>query len=431
MSQTIQKLKMTINDAMQSVPGDLIDFRIYQGTTFSHLIAAAIQNNKTAYGIESFEGLPESSVFDQNNSIVVIPEKGALKSNEIYTKRNIERMIKNVSNYQIIQGKFEEAITKIPTTAKLSFGLVDLYQYIPTQNALNYLWDNLNFGGSIFIMNYNPDNRNGADLAITKFMEQHDAETITSRQMIVNGMRQNFIIIKCFNEHNKSIDSKFSMPVKSKLTVAMVLKYGGVYDYKYVNALANALRRNSTIDFEIAVLTDNSVGFNANINKVIPFRHNWPKWWGKIELFRPDLFEDQRVFFLDLDTVIVKNIDKLLNINVEFAGLRDFNAFDSLGSGLMAWIPSERIHKIYTNFVNKADHIINSYAAGDQRWIDENNPSITYFQDIFPNNVVSFKKNCLRKNEITIPPRAEIICFHGIPRPHTVEDELITMHWKP
>ncbi len=427
---TIQSLKITINEIMDIVPGNLIDFRIFQGTTFCHLISAAMQNKTFAFGIDTFDGLPAPTAKDMTEHKYYMHTKGLLASNEKYTQKNIHRMLKTPSNYKIIKGDIISATKELPEDSNISFALLDLYQYEPTKNALKYLWDNMNFGGCIFVLNYK-NNPYSADLAIKEFIAEHEHEIDCSTQLYINDRKQDFITIRCFNENRKPKQWQKYVPVKKKLTVAMVLKTGGTYDYNYVNALANGLRAHSTVDYEIVCLTDNPQGFNNNIDKVIYFDHNYPKWWGKIELFRPDLFSDEKVFFFDLDTIIVDNIDEILKLNVEFSGLRDFYTMNSLGSGLMAWTPSPRLHKMYTDFVPNAQRIIETYSVGDQRWFDETKPSIVYLQDMFPNNIVSFKKHCLKQNKVTIPPKSKIVCFHGVPKPHNITDPEIKMHWNP
>lgn len=427
----IQNLKSKISEIMESVPGNLIDFRIFQGTSFCHLISAAMKNNTIAYGLETFDGLATPSLNDRNEHGYYLHTKGLLASNEVYTKKNIERMITSPTNYQIKIGALPNAISQLPIYPNISFALLDLLQYQPTKTALEYLWDNINFGGCIFVMNYNRKTY-GADLAINEFIESHKDELICSRQLHINERRQDFIIITCLNANKKIEGWERYVPVQRKLTVAMVLKTGGVYDYNYVNALANGLRKHSTLDYEIVCLTDDPTGFNENIDRVIPFKHSFPKWWGKLELFRPDLFEDRKVFFFDLDTIIVDNIDHILDFDIEFSGLRDFYTMNSLGSGLLAWTPSPRIHKMYTEFLPNAQRIIDTYSVGDQRWLDETKPSIIYLQDTFPNDIVSYKKHCLKAhNNVNIPKNSKIVCFHGVPKPHEITNPVIKMHWNP
>lgn len=44
----------------------------------------------------------------------------------------------------------------------------------------------------------------------------------------------------------------------------------------------------------------------------IPLKHNWPGWWSKIELHRPDLPEG-RTLYLDLDSHIISNLAPILD----------------------------------------------------------------------------------------------------------------------
>ena len=68
--------------------------------------------------------------------------------------------------------------------------------------------------------------------------------------------------------------------------------------------------------------------------------------------------------------------------------------------------------------------------VGDQGWINMYRPSMDYFQDFFPNEVVSYKAHCVgNNNKVTVPKKAKIICFHGRPRPHEITDGL-SKYWK-
>jgi hypothetical protein len=221
-------------------------------------------------------------------------------------------------------------------------------------------------------------------------------------------------------------------PMTEKLTVACVLMNGGkVYDYKYVNALANAVAKNVTIPYTFTCLTDNPQNFNKNVHKVIKLKHGFPKWWSKIELFRPDIFDDtEQVFFLDLDTVITNNIDDIVSYDGNFCGLRDFYRIVSLGSGLLSWKPSNH-HHIYHNFLLKSANIIANTPEGDQRWIDSQTSKMDYFQDLFGRKVISWKKDCVINKMVSVPLSASIICFHGVPKPHEISHSAIVSNWQP
>lgn len=145
---------------------------------------------------------------------------------------------------------------------------------------------------------------------------------------------------------------------------------------------------------------------------VIPLENGWAGWWSKIELFR---FSD--VFYIDLDTVILRNIHHLI-------GLPGFHALNSLsghkhrngryvmGSGVMSWT-GDYSH-IYSGFDPKVIPEYSKHWAkwGDQGYIDER-VSFRGFQDVFPTSIYSYKFSGID----TENPPGDIICFHGKPKP--------------
>ncbi len=46
--------------------------------------------------------------------------------------------------------------------------------------------------------------------------------------------------------------------------------------------------------------------------EVIPLRHNWPGWWSKVELHRPDL-PSGRTLYLDLDSHVINSLQPILD----------------------------------------------------------------------------------------------------------------------
>lgn len=415
------KLKTLLKDSFH-LDGDFLDMRVYNANLFMHLIAAAKEQGKTAYGLDTWSGLPAPTKKDLCISNYFLNKQGQFAVSKESVAQRLEKEMPNFDSYRLISNIDE-------MERKISFAIVDQVLYEPTKAALNSIWDKMCFGGTIFFPNYQTLSF-GGDLAITEFLAEKEGHILVNRQLIYNGTKETFFILKCFNPANKPVNWGISNNQNKKITVAMVLKTGGSYDSGYVNALAKAIRKNTTRDIEIACLTDNSTGFKY-VDTVIPFKHDFPRWWGKIELFRPDLFEDRQVFYADLDTVITGNIDEILDFQYDFCGLRDFYKMVTLGSGLMSW-NSPKVHKIYTNFLDKSNSVISSYSDGDQEWIDQNKPRTVYFQDIFPKEVISFKKDCQKPDgSIILPSEARIVCFHGTPKPHNVTNPVIRDHWTP
>jgi len=185
-----------------------------------------------------------------------------------------------------------------------------------------------------------------------------------------------------------------------------VLKSGGEYGPNHVHWLARQVPH-------LVCLTDMHVPGIVTI----PLEHNYPGWWSKLELCRPDIAGD--LMYFDLDTV-VKSVPVVQKTTV----LRDFYHPDLVGSGLMylteadrakcweAWIKDPSGHmKACTKFPK----------YGDQGFFGEILHDADRWQDVLPGKVTSYKAGAPRDWAA-----ADIICFHGKPRPWGVR-----LDWVP
>lgn len=199
------------------------------------------------------------------------------------------------------------------------------------------------------------------------------------------------------------------------------LKWGDKYGPEYVNRLYLAIKRNTTLDFQFWCLTENTHGILPAI-KTLPllFPDHLESWWNKISLFSSDngLPLGEQIFYIDLDTLIVRNIDSLFKVALvpEIVVLRDFyqglaKTAGMIGSGLMSWKHGNYDH-IWEKFWKDPSAAIDSVSPhGDQAWIWSQLSSCRYWQVLCPGAVVSFKMHCQQG----IPPDAKIICYHGTP----------------
>ena len=96
-------------------------------------------------------------------------------------------------------------------------------------------------------------------------------------------------------------------------------------------------------------------------------------WWYKIYQFAP--FHDWRgpVLYMDLDTVVLRNIDRFWDLAGEFCICQDFNRqfiphYHVSNSSIMRWRSTAATHSIYTNFIQHKDSILKQY-RGDQDYI--------------------------------------------------------------
>ena len=230
----------------------------------------------------------------------------------------------------------------------------------------------------------------------------------------------------------------FLLVLEDNMIHVVCVKWGDLYSSEYVNNLYEGVKVNTTLDFEFICFTENSKGVNEEIFcRTLP-NNGLQGWWNKMYLFSNDIGITDRIFYFDLDTVIVGNIDEIMKFDGEFAILRDFyrarrnpQARD-YGSGLMAWKGGWG-HNIWSDFyANKEKNT--KIGAGDQKYLMNVIPSdkVTYWQDFVPGQVISYKAHVRDEGvKDQIPDNARIICFHGKPRPHEVRNlDWMKQHWK-
>lgn len=198
------------------------------------------------------------------------------------------------------------------------------------------------------------------------------------------------------------------------------LKWGSKYGPEYVNRLHSMVRRHSTQPARFWCMTEDAQGINPGVDIVpLKFAGDLDSWWNKIWLFSSDLpiAQGEQIFYIDLDTLIVSNIDDLLTDQVpDIVVLRDFyhgiaRTAGGIGSGLMSWRHGAYTH-IWERFIADPQAAITSVSPhGDQAWIEHCIDAWYCWQDLFPDRVISFKIHCADG----LPEKSSIICYHGRP----------------
>lgn len=211
------------------------------------------------------------------------------------------------------------------------------------------------------------------------------------------------------------------------LTVACVLRSGGIYTPEWVEALQRGVAAHLSLDHEFVCLSDVAVPV-----KRIPLLHDWPRWWSKIELFRPGIFPGQVLYF-DLDTVIVGSLDRIASHQHTFTMAHEFNRPRQKCSTAMAW-DGTRDFGIYREF-GKNPSVARLYnkvhRIGDQAFIEEHLAKWGVYPDTFSylfgeRSVASYKVHkCANA-----PPRdAAAVAFHGKPKPHEIASGWVKELW--
>lgn len=206
------------------------------------------------------------------------------------------------------------------------------------------------------------------------------------------------------------------------MRIFTVLRSGGEYTPAHVRALQKQIAQFAPLE-EFVCLSDVAI---PGV-EVIPLEHNWPGWWSKQELYRPDIAGN--ILYLDLDTVIVGPLDDIVK-TTKLTMLRDFYRTgvgypqmlgarkEGLGSGMMFLPESDRAAVWKEWVVNPAQFMNQYFRTGDQAFLERHYlKSADRWQDVVLNQVISYKVHCLNKGQFCIPYDARVLCFHGQPRP--------------
>ena len=181
------------------------------------------------------------------------------------------------------------------------------------------------------------------------------------------------------------------------ITVACVLKAGGVYTDGHVARLHGQVVDYLKIPFWFVCLSDVKVPCDR-----IRLMHGWPGYWSKLELFTPKLFSG-RVLYLDLDVTIRDDLAPFIDYPYPFAIIKDWTR-RGYNSSVIVW-DAGYADRLYAQFSPTRMEEF----AGDQDWINETMPGAATFPLGW---ACSFKASGNR-----IPAYAKVIVYHGRPKP--------------
>ena len=201
--------------------------------------------------------------------------------------------------------------------------------------------------------------------------------------------------------------------------------------HTYTNNLRRAVSRNLTLDHRFVCFTDAAKEGYIHGIEVRPLpgkEHPISGWWHKVALFKAGVFEDgERIVFLDLDSVITGSLDDIASYDGEFAMLQDVMFRGLRASGVMAWrggfgsfLWDDYVAAGYPQNIQHPGYNF----GGDGAWIGRNVDGIDLLQDLYPNQIASYKMT-----GGILAPYTRIVAFHGVPRPHEVTTGWVPKLW--
>ena len=222
------------------------------------------------------------------------------------------------------------------------------------------------------------------------------------------------------------------------------------YDWIYVERLYNMLVRNLSGGVRMHVYTEHHRSVPPHMIKHC--LEDWPgiagpkkSWWHKMQLFNPEHHSGNLLYF-DLDCVIVKNIDWIIESPTEkFWTIKDFRylqnpILSTINSSIMWWNVDQYKH-VWDKFKSSdLTQTVRQY-QGDQDFL---NATIDYnarryldtrFIKSYRWQVQDGGYNFAQRHAnnpgsgISITSDTSVLVFHGYPKPHQVHDPLIIQLW--
>ena len=202
------------------------------------------------------------------------------------------------------------------------------------------------------------------------------------------------------------------------------------YTIEHVKTLHRMVLRNTTGEIEFVCFTDHLEAYATLMSlgiKVIIVDPDVSGWWQKPKLFNKGHWrKNDRVMYIDLDTVITGCLDPLFGINHHTAAIANFGVnfkHSKYNSSVVVWDAHGPARRVWDKFNRDQERIIKAL-HGDQCWFWR-----VMLDDVHtfpPGDVISYKYEA-RKRGVR---NARVICFHGKPDPWECKDKFIQEHYR-
>ena len=144
--QTIIKLAESVKD----IRGDFIELGVYKGASFKKILAVGMIQDRTCYAVDSFLGMAEPTEHDAGQYHKgKFNVGGPLDFLKLFSGRQH-------SFIEVLNGYIPDVLVSINPDRKFAFAHVDLDQYLPTKQALDWLYNRMSDGGIIACHDYLP-----------------------------------------------------------------------------------------------------------------------------------------------------------------------------------------------------------------------------------------------------------------------------------
>lgn len=219
---------------------------------------------------------------------------------------------------------------------------------------------------------------------------------------------------------------------------------------EYVNKLYNAVSRNLSLPFRFFLFAEwgnHNRGLHKNII-VIPIEHvkveyktkdgqiikkmidpTWRKNLRKLLAYNPNNGLTGRVLMFDLDVVITRNIDHIVQYEGRFITCGPGIHNDGMGGSVVSFKAGDLIEELWYPILRNTKNIEQRTRGRERNYYQWRLGVGEYdnWDELYPRQIMSYK-NCCKSG---YPEGAKIIYFHGKPKPHEkVNVGWIKDHWR-
>ncbi|KPL28538.1 MAG: hypothetical protein AMJ72_02660 [Acidithiobacillales bacterium SM1_46] len=184
--------------------------------------------------------------------------------------------------------------------------------------------------------------------------------------------------------------------------------FSAVYDARWVEKLYRGVKRNLTQPFEFICYTDRDYMFQEPIKQLRIF--GTPSYATCIQPYSLN----RRMILMGLDTVITGNIDHLVDATklIAAVGLPRDPYHPSRACNGVALVPAGRAFIAYGH-----------NGENDMEWMRAQQHFM--LDDVWPGQIVSYKGH-VKEHGLG---DARIVYFHGMEKPHELDEEWIVNNW--
>ncbi len=171
-----QEVRVILRELLKTaaVPGDVVEFGCYVGTTSVYLARELQNTSKQLFLYDSFAGLPEKRPEDNS------PAGEQFQPGELHaTKKELIRNLKqaNVPLPKITKGWFCD-ITPEQVPPQISFAFLDGDYYDSVRDPLKLIWPRLAPGAIVVVDDYANEALPGAAKAVNEWTKTHPVKRL-------------------------------------------------------------------------------------------------------------------------------------------------------------------------------------------------------------------------------------------------------------